>query len=117
MYLKYTEIWNKIKKSLNTIFHSQPIYDDKYIITKVKTFSSMIKTLFLGNEILRERNHCICIAAICIDSLLKVDKNNYPQVYLEKCKYKIKRRKPVDFVDAEVDLSSDDSDDLDDLND
>ena len=31
VYLKYTEIWNKIKKSLNTRFHSQPIYDGKYI--------------------------------------------------------------------------------------
>ena len=49
VYLKYTEIWNKTKKSLNTRFHSQPIYDDKYIKTKVKTFSSMINTLFSGN--------------------------------------------------------------------
>ena len=32
--LKYTEIGNKIKKSLNTRFYSQPIYDDKYIKTK-----------------------------------------------------------------------------------
>ena len=103
--LKYTEIWNKIKNSLNTRFHSQPIYDDKYIKTKVKTFSSMIHTLFSGNEIPKERNHYICIAAICIDSVLKVDKKNYPQVYLEKRKYKIKRRKPVDFIDAEVDLN------------
>ena len=43
--------------SLRTKFHSQPIYDDKYIKTKVKTFSSMINTLFLGNEIPKERNH------------------------------------------------------------
>ena len=57
LYLKYTEIWNKIKKSLNTRFHSQPIYDDKYIRTKVKTFSSIINTLFSGNEILKEINH------------------------------------------------------------
>ena len=28
--LKYTEIWNKIKKVLGTRFHSQPIYDVKY---------------------------------------------------------------------------------------
>ena len=34
VYLKYTEIWNKIKKSLYTRFHSQPIYDDKYIKLK-----------------------------------------------------------------------------------
>ena len=40
VYPKYTEIWNKIIKSINTIFHSQPIYDEKYIKTKVKTFSS-----------------------------------------------------------------------------
>ena len=46
VYLKYTEIWNKIKNSLNVKFHSQPIYDDKYIKTKVKTFNSMINTLF-----------------------------------------------------------------------
>ena len=45
VYLKYTEIWKKIKKLLNTRFHSQPIYDDKYIETKVKTFSSIINTL------------------------------------------------------------------------
>ena len=95
-------------------FHSQPIYDAKYIKTRVKTFSCMINTLFSGDEIPRERNHYICIAAICIDSVLKVVKKNYPQVYLAQCKYKIKRRKPVDFIDAEVDLSSDDSDDLDD---
>ena len=117
VYLKYTEIWDKINKSLNTIFHSQPIYDDKYTKTKVKTFSSMINTLFSGNEIPKERNHYICITAICIDSVLKVDKKNYPQVYLEQCKYKRKRKKPVDFIDAELDLSSDDSDDSDGLND
>ena len=73
----------------------------------------MINTLFSGNEIPKERNHYICIATTGIDSVLKVNKKNYPQVYLEQCKYKIKRRKPVDFIETEVDLSSDDSDDLD----
>ena len=51
VYLKYTEVWNKIKKSLNTRFHSQPIYDDKYIKTKAKTFSNMINTFYSENEI------------------------------------------------------------------
>ena len=85
VYLKYNEIWNKIKKSLNSKFYSQPIYDDKYIKTKVKTFSSMLNTLFSGNEIPKEGNHYIFIAAICIDSVLRGDKKNYPQVYLEQC--------------------------------
>ena len=42
---------------------------------------------------------------------MKIDKKNYPQIYLEQCKYKIKNRKLVDFNDAEIDLDSDDSDD------
>ena len=46
----------------------------------------------------------------CIDSILRVDKKNYPQVYLEQCKYKIKNRELTNFIDDEVDLSSDYSD-------
>ena len=74
VYLKYSEIWNKIKKTLNTRFHSQPIYCNKYIKNKVRKFGSMINTLFSGNKIPKKRNHYVCIAVICIDSVLKVDK-------------------------------------------
>ena len=102
VHLKYTEIWNKIKAILNVKFHSQPIYDNKYIKTKVNTFNNMINTLFSGDEIPKERNHYVCIAAICIDSVLRVDKKNYPQVYLDQCKYKMKKRRLVDFTDDKV---------------
>ena len=43
-----------------------------------------------------------------IDSVLKIDKKNYRQAYLERCKYKMKKRELVNFIDD--DLSSDDSD-------
>ena len=39
IYLRYNEIWNKIKKTLNTNFDSEPIYDNKYLKTKVKAFT------------------------------------------------------------------------------
>ena len=42
---------------------------------------------------------------------MKIDKKSYPQVYQEQCKYKEKKRKSVDFIDAELDLDSNDSDD------
>ena len=100
VHLKYTEIWNEITKSRNTRFDSQHIYDEKYIKTKVKTFRNMINTLSSGNEIPKEINHYISIAAICIDFVLKVDKKNYPQVCLEQCKHKINRRKLADFIDT-----------------
>ena len=39
IHFKYNEIWNKIKKMLNIKFHSQSIYDKKYIKNKVKAFN------------------------------------------------------------------------------
>ena len=107
MHLKYNEIWNKIKSILNVKFHSQPIYDNKYIKTKVKTFNNSINSLFSGDKIPKERIHYVSISAICIDSVLREYKKNYPQVYLEQSKYKIKKKELVSFIDDEVDLSSD----------
>ena len=108
VYLKYNEIWNKTKELLVGVkFHSEPNYDDSYIKTKVKTFSEMIKTLFDGNEIPKERIEYICIACISIDYVLKIDKKNYPQVYLDQCKYKVKTREMKSFIDYEIDLDFD----------
>ena len=93
VYIKYNQIWNKIKELLGVKLYSEPIYDDNYIKTKVKTFSDIIKTLFIGDEILGERVEYAYIACISIDSVLKVNKKNYPEVYLEQCKYIIKKEK------------------------
>ena len=49
-----------------------------------------------------EKNHYICIPAIDIDSVLIIDKRSYPQAYLEQCKYKLKEKKPVNFIDFEI---------------
>ena len=108
---RYIEIWNKIEKEIVIRFHSQPIYDDKYKKTNVKKFNGVIKTLFPENEIPKERNHYSCNSAICVDFIMKIDKKNYPQVYLEQRKYKIQKRILVNFFDADLDLNSDDSDD------
>ena len=68
------EFGTKFKKMLSIEFDSQPVYDEKYIKTKVKTFIDVINTSFSNNEIPKERNHYTCIAAICIDSVMKLDK-------------------------------------------
>ena len=39
---------------------------------------------------------------------------NYPQVYLEECRYETKKKKTVEFIDIELDL--DNSDDFNDSN-
>ena len=62
-----------------------------------------------------EKNHYICIPVIDIDSVLKIDKRAYPQAYLEQCKYKLKKRKIVNYIDDEI--IDEDSDSESDYND
>ena len=87
---KYNTIWDKIKEKLSIRFHSMPVYDQTYIKAKVREFDGKIKTNFLGDSVPKENIHYPCIACITIDSVMRMDKKNYPQVYLEECKYKAK---------------------------
>ena len=66
----------------------------------------MIKTNILGDEVPKENVHYNCIACIIIDSVMKMEKKNYPEVYLEECKYKIKKIKMTKFIDTELESES-----------
>ena len=48
--------------------------------------------------------HYTCIACITIDSVMKIEKKNYPQVYLEECQYKVKKIQTPRFINAELEL-------------
>ena len=93
VYEKYNEIWNVVKKLLKLKFTVNPIHDDKYILTKSKIFKKINVTTFTNNVVPEEKNPYICIPAIDIDSVLKIDKRAYSQAYLEQCKYKLKKKK------------------------
>ena len=74
----------------------------------MKIFNGINRTTFTNNIIPIERNNYVCIAAIDIDSLLKIDnKRAYPQPYLEQCKYKLRKRKIVNFIDDEYEVIDD----------
>ena len=107
---KCNEIWDKIKGTLTIKFHSTPVYDEKSIKAKVREFNGVIKTNFLSDEVPKENEHDTCIACITIDSVMRMEKKNYPQVYLEKCKYRIKKEKMTKFI--EVELKSESESDL-----
>ena len=69
----------------------------------MKIFNGINRTTFTDNIIPIERNNYICIAAIDIDSVLKIEnKRAYPQAYLEQCKYELKKGKAVNFIDYEI---------------
>ena len=102
VYEKYNEIWNVVKKLLKLKFTVNPVRDDKYIIAKLKISKNVNMRTFTNNIIPIEKTHYTCISAIDIDSVLKIEKRAYPQAYLEQCKYKLKKRKSVNFIDFEI---------------
>ena len=115
VYDKYNEIWEVIRKFLKVKFAVNPVQDDKYLVAKLKIFNKINRTTFDNeNNIHTERNHYICIPAIDIDSVLKIDnKRAYPQAYLEQFKYKLKKRKIVNYIDDEI-IDDDSDSDIDD---
>ena len=83
-----------------------PIYDQTYLKAKVKEFDGKINTNFLADEIPKEHMHYAIIACITIYSVMKIEKKNYPQVYLEECKYKVKKIQMSRFINAELESDS-----------
>ena len=104
---KYNEIYYKIKEILNIKFHSMAAYDERYIIKhKVKEFNGAIKTNFLGDRIPKENTYYACITSKIVDSVMRMAKENYPQVYLEEYKHRMKKIKITKFIEAEVESKS-----------
>ena len=57
--------------------------------------------------------HYTCIACINIDSIMKMNKKNYPQVNLEESKYRVKKIQMSRFINTEIESNSDSDSDLD----
>ena len=103
----YAEIWDVIKNKLSIKFHSKPIFDRKYLKAKVREFDGVIKTNSLGNATPKENMRYTCNACITIDSVMRVDKKNHQQVYLEEFKYRIKKIQMSRFINIELKSDSD----------
>ena len=60
---KYLKIWNKtelIKKELN----SEPLYNDKHMKTRIKTYNDGVYTNFQHNKIPKDNEYCACLSVI-----------------------------------------------------
>ena len=113
-FMIYNEIWEVIRKLLKVKFTVNPVRDDRYLVAKLKIFNKVNRTKFNNNDFISlEKQYHHCIPAIDIDSVLKIDnKRAYPQAYLEQCKYKLKKRRVVNFIDDEIN-----DDEVSDIND
>ena len=109
--LKYTKIWETIKKFMKINFENKPVYgdDDKCIKTKIKIYTDNIITNFHNKKIPKEKAPCKCKSVILIDSLIKTNKRYYLQTHLEECKYIQENIKIENYIDKDLENSESDS--------
>ena len=62
-----------------------PVYDDKCIKTKIKTFGHKVYTNFRGLNVPENDIECKSLTVISNDSLPLYNKSYYMQVYLDNC--------------------------------
>ena len=110
---KYDKIWDVIKDKLGIKFHSEPVYEYKYLKAKVREFDGVIKINFWGNGMPKENMYYTCIACITVDSVMNIDKKNHLQVYLEECEYGIKKTQMPKFIKTKLKSDSDSELDVD----
>ena len=64
MWDKYDKIWDVIKNELGINFHSEHVYEYRYLKAKVREFDGIRKTNFLGNDVPKENMHYAEISII-----------------------------------------------------
>ena len=107
----------KLKKKLKLVlkkeFAKEPVYNEKCLKAKIKSYNRKIKTNFYNNKIPKEGSQFICLSIILIDSVFRAVENYYSQVFLEECKYVAKDKQMPEFITYNIKFSSDDSDQKD----
>ena len=99
---KYKAIWTKIEDLKNIKLNTLPVYDDRYIKTKIRTFGDKVDTNFRSLNVPEDDIKCESFTVISIDSLLVYDKKYYLQVYLDNCAYKIVNKQITDYLDENL---------------
>ena len=70
------------------------MYNDKYIKIEIKIYNNRVYTNFQHNKMLKDNENFACLSVILLDSVfVNSDKEYYPQILLEECKYAIKNKK------------------------
>ena len=107
---RYIRILEKMSDLINKIFDSDPVYSNKYINTKIRSYNNDIKTNFhdidnKNNKLPEKSKPSKCMSLISLDSIIKINKKYYPQTLLQECVYKLINRK-VENIITNLDSSS-----------
>ena len=104
----------KVKNSTKEEFDSKPVYNEKSLKAKIKSYNGKINTNSHTNKIPREGSQCICLSVILIDSVFRTGKNYYPQASLEEYKNVVKEQKISKDIIDDVEIVSDSDEEISD---
>ena len=96
---KLVSIWTKIEDIWNIELNALPAYDDRYIKTKIRTYSDKVYSNFCHLNVPEDDIECESFTVIYIDSLLFYKHNYYLQGYLDNCAYKYGNKQTTDYLD------------------
>ena len=71
---KYNNVWNKISNSINKELDSEPIYNKKFLKTKIRSYGDEARN-FHVKETPQVGSNNTCLTVILIDFVLKKDQN------------------------------------------
>ena len=81
LFEKYNEIWEKVSNSSKKGFYSEPVYNEKYLKTKIKSYEWKINPHFRNDKIPEEGSQCVCLSVILTDSVYRTDNNSSSSVF------------------------------------
>ena len=56
---------------------------------------------------------CACLSVVLLDSTVNVAEKYYPQIFLEECKYAVKKKKIINSINEKLNLHESDESDED----
>ena len=95
---KYKSIWPKTKDLKNIELYALPVYDDRYIKTKIRTYGDKIYADFSSLNVPEDDIECESFTVISIDSLLVYKNKYYLQVHLDNFAYKIANKQMTGYL-------------------
>ena len=69
-----TKFRKKVKNIIKKEFDSEPVYNEKYLKAKIKSYDGNINTNFYNNKIPKEGFQFICLSVILIYSVFRTSK-------------------------------------------
>ena len=96
---KYKAIWTRNWDIRNFVLDAVPVYDDRYLKTKIRTYHDKVYTNFCGLNLPEDDIECEFFTVMSIGSLLVYGKKYYLLVFLDNCANKIVNKKMAEYLD------------------